>query len=317
MDPYGAVGMSMNADLKAFDFVTPVIILAGSTGNLIVCCLIITNKKLRTSFNYLLLNLAISDLSCLLFVALFYAGKIRNLYFSDGDRTQSDFEGIACKVTVVSIDLTTKISVLTLAAISTDRFYAIVHPWKHRGASIKTKIRIVLLLIWLVAVVCCLPMVFIMAKIPNRFEGKSIAPLCFKFLVDTDSFKVIAFIDLIASYVIPMAIILRTSLEVIKHLWCRCWRPVHREEGQILTKSRKRITKVVFSVIVAFNIFWLPWAVLQGSLLIGAVHEINDRMFLIMFSLVLISASVNPILYSILSRLFRKGVGKMIRCKSV
>ncbi|XP_022805216.1 RYamide receptor-like [Stylophora pistillata] len=309
--------MSMNADLKAFDVATPVIILAGMTGNFIVCCLIITNKKLRTSFNYLLLNLAISDLSCLLFASLFYAGKIRNLYFSDGNLLRPDFEGIACKVTIVSIDLTTKISVFTLAAISTDRFYAIVYPWKHRKASITTKIRILLLVIWLVAVICCLPMMVIMAKIPNRFEGESIAPLCLKFLVDTDKFKVIAFIDLIAAYIIPMAIILRTSVAVIKHLWCHCWRRTRREEGKLLVNSRKRITKIVFSVIVAFNIFWLPWAVLQGSLLIGVVHEINGRMFLIMFSLVLISASVNPILYSIQSRLFRKGVIKMLRCKSI
>ena len=307
--------MSMNTSVVAFEVVIPVILLAGLTGNLIVCSLILTNKKLRTSFNYLLLNLAISDLLCSVFGTLFYAGQIRHRYFSDGNVTRPDFEGIACKVTTVSIDLTTKNSVLTLAAISTDRFYAIVHPWRHKTATKRKNIRILLAVIWLVAVITSLPVMFLMAKIPNTFEGKSVA-LCLAFLMDTNSFKVIAFIDLIAAYIIPMAVILRTSLAVIKHLWCHCSRQTPQDRGQMLLKSRKRITRIVFSVIIAFNVFWLPWAILEGSLLIGALQKINDKTFLIMFSLVLTSASVNPILYSLQSRLFRKGVKKMLHCES-
>ena len=122
-------------DSIAFEVITPVILLAGLTGNLFICCLIITNKKLRTSFNYLLLNLAISDMLCLLFGTLFYAEQIHIRYFSTGKFSPTDLEGIVCKVTLVGIHFTTQSSVLTLAAISKDRFYAIVHPWKHRRAS--------------------------------------------------------------------------------------------------------------------------------------------------------------------------------------
>lgn len=305
--------MSSNATSIAFQVVTPFILVAGLTGNLIVCSLIITNKKLRTSFNYLLLNLAVSDLLCSVLGTFFYAGQIRNHYFSDGSLMRDSFEGIVCKVTTLSIDLTTKNSVLTLAAISMDRFYAIVHPWRHRKAMAKRHIRILLVAIWLVATAASLPMMLLMAKIPNTFQGSSVA-LCLQTLMTRNSFKVVAFVNLIAAYIIPMAIILRTSLAVIKHLWCNCSRRAPQETSQMLLKSRKRITRIVFSVIIAFNVFWLPWAILEGSVLIGALKDINEKTFVIMFSLVLASASVNPILYSLQSRQFRNAVKKMFRC---
>ncbi|XP_078353993.1 allatostatin-A receptor-like [Oculina patagonica] len=308
--------MSSNPSI-VLELVTPFILVAGLTGNIIVCFLIITNKKLRTSFNYLLLNLAVSDLLCSFLGTLFYAGQIRNHYFSDGELMRQNFEGTVCKVTTISIDLTTKNSVLTLAAISTDRYFAIVHPWRHRRAMVKRKIRFLLGGIWLLAVITCLPMILLMAKIPNTFQGNSIA-LCLSFLMNENSFKVVAFVDLIAAYIIPMAIILRTSLAIIKHLWCQpgchCSRPPPEEASQMLLKSRKRITRIILSVIIAFNIFWLPWAILEGSLLIGALQRIEDTTFVIMLILVLSSASVNPILYSLQSRLFRNGVKKMFRC---
>ena len=305
--------MSTNAVI-AFEVVAPLILLAGITGNFIVCSLIISNKKLRTSFNYLLLNLAVSDLCCSVFGTLFFAGQIRKHYFSDGNLTRPKVEGVICKVTTVIIDLTTKNCVLTLAAISTDRFYAIVHPWRHRTALVKRNIRILLAAIWLVALIASLPMMLLMAKTPNTFEGTSMT-LCLAFLINDNGFKFVAFVDLIAAYIIPMGIILRTSLAIIRHLWCHCLPRQSKEKSQMLLKSRKRITRIVFSVIIAFNAFWLPWAILQGSLLIGAIQEIGDNTFVVMYILVLASASVNPILYSLQSRLFRDGVKRMFRCE--
>lgn len=305
--------MSTNAVI-AFEVVTPLILLAGITGNFIVCSLIISNKKLRTPFNYLLLNLAVSDLCRSVLGTLFFAGQIRNHYLSDGNFTRPKVEGVICKVTTVIIDLTTKNCVLTLAAISTDRFYAIVHPWRHRTAPVKRNIRIFLAAIWIVALIAALPMMLLMAKTPNTFDGTSVA-LCLAFLINDNGFKVVAFVDLIAAYIIPMGIILRTSLAIIRHLWCHCFQRQSKETSQMLLKSRKRITRIVFSVIIAFNVFWLPWAILQGSLLIGAIQEIGDNTFVVMFILVLASASVNPILYSLQSRLFRNGVKRMFRCE--
>ena len=298
----------------SFEVVTPLILLAGITGNLIVCSLIISNKKLRTSFNYFLLNLAVSDLCCSVMGTLFFAGQIRNHYLSDGNLTRPKFEGVICKVTTIIIDLTTKNCVLTLAAISVDRFYAIVHPWRHRRAKNKRNIRILLAAVWIVALIASLPMMLLMAKTPNTFQGTSVA-LCLAFLINDHGFKVVAFVDLIAAYIIPMGIILRTSLAIIRHLWCHCSQRQSKETSQMLLKSRKRITRIVFSVIIAFNVFWLPWAILQGSLLIGAIQEISDNTFVVMFILVLASASVNPILYSLQSRSFRNGVKRMFRCE--
>lgn len=304
----------------AFEVVTPLIILVGLAGNIIVCSLIIKNKKMRTPFNYLLFNLAVSDLLCSILGGLFYVGQMRYRYFSDANLVPSDFEGIACKIVTVSIGVTTNNSVLTLAAISTDRFYAIVHPWRHKQATTTRKIRILLAFIWLVAAITSLPMLLVMVEIPSRFEDNSTVVVCLVYIKGTkqsNSYKVVAFVDLIAAYIIPMAIIFRSSFAIIKHLWCRysCSGDTGQPEwSQVLLKSRKRITRIVFSVILAFNVFWLPWAIFEGSLLIGVLQQLNEDTFVVMFLLVLASASVNPILYSLQSRLFRNAVKKMFCC---
>ena len=311
--------MSANS-LVALEIVTPFIILAGLTGNVIVFSLIIKNKKMRTSFNCLLLNLAVSDLLCALLGALFYAGQIRNHYFGDEDFGRSDFEGIVCKIATTSIGLTANNSVLTLAAISTDRFHAIVHPWKHRRQTTTRNTRLVLVALWLLSAIVSLPMVLVMLKIPNTLQDEPSVGHCITSipnLMGENSFKGVAFVDLIATYIIPMTIISRTSFAIIKHLWCQscCRGDLDQvETNQALLKSRKRITRIVFSVIIAFNIFWLPWAILEGSVLIGAVQQIDNETFIVMFTLVLTSASVNPILYSLQSRQFRCAVKKMFRC---
>ena len=270
---------------------------------------------MRTSFNHLLLNLAVSDMLCTILGSLFFAGQLRNRYFNDGNVIRNDFERIACKIGTTSIAFTAINSILTLAAISTDRFYAIVHPWRYRRAITTRKIYVVLVVIWLIAAITIIPIALVMTKAPKTNEGGTTVhvALCLLHLMDENSYKSVAFVDLMAAYVIPMAIISRNSLAIIKHLWCESSCRGERRQaewGQSLLKSRKRITRIILSVIVAFNIFWLPWAILQGSLLIGAVQQISETAFAVMFMLVLASASVNPILYSLQSRQFRKAVKK-------
>lgn len=299
----------------AFEIVTPLIIAAGLIGNFIVCLLVVKNKKIRrTPFNYLLLNLAVSDLLCTIFGGLFFASEIQNRYFSNGTPMPKTFERIVCKIGTVCIAFTTNNSVLTLAAISTDRYYAVVHPWRHKTVITTRKICTGLVAIWLVSAITSIPFAVIMSGIPHAVRSNSSVTICFQHLLEKNSLKPVAFADLIVAYIIPMAIILRTSFAVIKHLWCECSCVNGRKKqewGQSIIKSRKRITRIIFSIIIAFNIFWLPWAILEGSLLIGAIRQIGDKVFITMFLLVLASASVNPTLYSFQSRQFRDAVKKM------
>ena len=115
-------------DSMVFEILTAIIITIGLVGNFIVCLLIIKGKKMRTPFNYLLLNLAMSDLLCTICASLFFAGQMRNHYFTNKTTVSYSFERIVCTIGTVGIAFTSNTSVLTLAAISTDRYYAIVHP---------------------------------------------------------------------------------------------------------------------------------------------------------------------------------------------
>ncbi|XP_067026333.1 tachykinin-like peptides receptor 86C [Acropora muricata] len=303
-------------DSMVFEILTAIIITVGLVGNFIVCLLIIKGKKMRTPFNYLLLNLAMSDLLCTICASLFFAGQIRNHYhFTNKTTVPYRFERIVCKIGTISIAFTTNTSVLTLAAISTDRYYSIVHPWRHKSVITTRRICACVVAIWLLSGITSIPYAVIMSDdVPHEVRSDSSITRCLQHLIDKNIFKPVAFIDLIIAYIMPMAIILRTSFAIIKHLWCNSSRqkePQKQQWSRSITKSRKRITRVIFSIVVAFNIFWLPWAILEGALLIGAIRKFDDNVFTPMLMLVIASASVNPILYSFQSRQFRDAVKRM------
>ena len=298
----------------AFEILTPIIVTVGLIGNFTVCLLIIKDKKMRTPFNYLLLNLAMSDLLCTICASLFFAGQMQHRFFTK-TTVPSNFERIVCKIVTVNIAFTTNTSVLTLAAISTDRYYSIVHPWRHKAVITTRRICACLVAIWLISAITSIPYAVIMTDdVPHEVRSDSSVTHCLQHFIDKNSFKPVAFTDLIIAYIMPMAIILRTSFAIIKHLWCKCSceKGLQKQQwSRSITKSRKRITRVIFSIVIAFNIFWLPWAILEGALLIGAIREFDDNIVTPMLMLVIASASVNPILYSFQSRQFRDAVKRM------
>ena len=307
--------MSSKDSIIAFEILTPIIITVSLIGNFTVCLLVIKDKKMRTPFNYLLLNLAMSDLLCTICASLFFAGQIRNHYFTNKTTVSYSFERIVCTIGTIGIAFTSNTSVLTLAAISTDRYYAIVDPWRHRAVMTTRKTFACLVAILLISAITSVPYAVLLTDdVPREVQSDSSVTSCLQHFIDKNSFKPVAFTDLIIAYITPMAIILRTSFAIIKHLWCKCSceKGLQKQQwSRSITKSRKRITRVIFSIVIAFNIFWLPWAILEGALLIGAIRDFHDNIFTPMLMLVIASASVNPILYSFQSRQFRDAVKRM------
>ena len=306
-------GKSASSVYIAFEVIIPLLILACLIGNFFVCAIIILGKKMRTSFNYLLLNLAFSDLVCSLVGTLIYAEVIRNHYFRSSSSPHSESDRIICRIAVLGTDISTRNSIFTLAAISTDRFYAVVRPLRHRRTMAKRNIWILIGVMWFLACVSAIPLALILAKAPAATRQENTVVICLNSLTRDDFYEVASFVDLIVSYVIPMAIILRTSFSVIRHLWSSKSTP-QSGTNQALLKSRKRVTRIAFSVIITFNVFWLPWAVAQGLLLMGTQQPFDSVTFVVLFSLVLASACVNPLLYSLQSRKFRQQVNRIVRC---
>lgn len=125
-----------------------IIFLIGMTGNTLVCLVIFQTPRMRTTRNYLLVNLAVSDLMvALLCIPFDVVLKVTAPIWPLG--------AAMCKVLWPAMTLFTNCSAATLAAISYDRYRAVIHPWKPRFSAIQTAI--IISSTWLMSLILVLP----------------------------------------------------------------------------------------------------------------------------------------------------------------
>ncbi|XP_068696300.1 neuropeptide FF receptor 1-like [Montipora foliosa] len=91
-------------------------------GNSLVCFVIIKNRDMRTSFNYLLFNLAVADI---IYPTFLFAYSVYRHSLNNPDAMP---ENAICLSLRKLAGIGADSSVLTLIAIARERYWAVVHP---------------------------------------------------------------------------------------------------------------------------------------------------------------------------------------------
>ena len=122
----GIAGMSSKekAILMPFYFTS---LLVALIGNVLIIVVFHKYKPIRKSFNYFVLNMAISDLFTPLTIMPFIIAKT----LSDGaflERIRSPLAGVVCKLCYFLTDTSIVVSIISLLMISLDRLIAVVFP---------------------------------------------------------------------------------------------------------------------------------------------------------------------------------------------
>ncbi|CAH3198283.1 unnamed protein product, partial [Porites evermanni] len=114
----------------------------GTLGNLLVCAAVATNPRLRRSSNYLLASLAIADLIVTMVCEpIFVAILSKIIFFQDcAAALQTPY--------IILSTLSSSASVTHMAAISVDRFIAVVFPLRHGNIMRKYGLKIMLVVAW-------------------------------------------------------------------------------------------------------------------------------------------------------------------------
>ncbi|XP_019728143.1 B2 bradykinin receptor isoform X2 [Hippocampus comes] len=261
---------------------------------LLVFCL---HKKACTVAEIYLSNLAAADLilvSCL----AFWAVNIAN-----------DFDwpfGLAmCKVVNTGIKMSAYGSIYFLVLVSLDRYVALVHPMSHGRMRRPKYAKLGCLLVWGFSLFLGIPtLVFRAVKYFPQYGVRA----C---VLDFPSRTVMLLCDamlICVSFIIPIAIISFCTVKIIQAL---SKRSIERFNGE---KSEQKATTLVLVVLVAFLICWLPFhivtildvlikaGVMRGCQLEAAVDICRQFFDYLAF----FNSIVNPILYVIVGKNFRK-----------
>ncbi|XP_067586231.1 neuromedin-U receptor 2 [Pseudorca crassidens] len=280
------------------------IFVVGVVGNLLVCLVILRHQTMKTPTNYYLFSLAVSDLLVLLLgMPLEVYEMWRNYPFLFGP--------VGCYFKTAFFETVCFASVLSITAVSVERYVAILHPFRAKLESTRRRALRILGLVWGFSVLLSLPNTSIHGIELRYFPNGSFVPgsaTCtiikpmwiYSFIIQVTSFLF---------YILPMTVI--SVLYYLMGLKLKKDQPLEADEvtANIQRPSRKSVTKMLFVLVLVFAICWAPFHI--DRLFFSFVEEWTESLAAV-FNLIhvvsgvlfYLSSAVNPIIYNLLSRRF-------------
>ena len=195
-----------------------------------------------------------------------------------------------------------------MAVLAFDRYLSIVKPVIRRGTLTKGKLKIILPAIWMLSLVFFGSSMYFI----EIYDFKNDKLICWETLPQDElpvSYRITLFA---AMYFIPMCITMYFFGKIFIHLWIRNSRE-SRATSQVLLKSRQHLTKILGSVILLFNICWLPWFVVELLLSLDSRLGRHEVLQSALALLAVAHSSMNPFIYSFQSQNFRQHIRRITK----
>ncbi|XP_072021943.1 histamine H2 receptor-like [Amphiura filiformis] len=307
-----------------------IIILLSSAGNLLVLLAIYRNKNLQNKTSIFVANLAIADFTNG-FVAMPLVLVCTITY-------KWPFTEAMCSFLAFLIILLCTVSMGTLGAIAHDRYNAIVHPLKYHNRMSKSKIYFFVCWIWIQSMIISVcPLLGWSEYIYIRNEYLCTANWGYE-ISYTITLSVICFlvpfIVMVYSYVRIFIVARRHSRQITAlTAFLQCHQNNHRDttsernnnpRSSLFRGSTKRHFKkdaksafMLLVVIGAFVACWVPHGVTMYSFIIDSMDDdLPDFVYTTTTLLAMSNSMLNPILYGLLNRPYRRAFKKILCSRS-
>nr|XP_026497647.1 orexin receptor type 1-like [Vanessa tameamea] len=287
----------------------------GLVGNTLVCVAVYRNHSMRTVTNYFLVNLAVAD-----FMVLLFCLPATVLW----DVTETWFLGdVLCKILLYFQSVSVTVSVLTLAFISVDRWYAICYPLKFKSTINRAKTAI--FVIWAVSLLFNTPELVVLTTVktvPLRFELEYLVQ-CTAIWSSTSDL-VWHIIKVVFIYTIPLILMTMAYHQIVRILWSSEKIPGHAETTKLAPaeqtqlSSRRKAAKMLVAVVIMFAVCYFPVHLLSVLRYVLDMKQNDLITFLALISHVLCYANsaINPLIYNFMSGKYRREFHRAFCCST-
>uniref|UniRef100_A0A0L8HHY3 G-protein coupled receptors family 1 profile domain-containing protein n=1 Tax=Octopus bimaculoides TaxID=37653 RepID=A0A0L8HHY3_OCTBM len=231
-------------------------------GNVLVMLIIYLNKRMHCTTNYLIMNLAISDILVGLFCMWVHIGNQITPEWPFGD--------LVCKVNTFIQVIAVTLSVLSLTTISADRFMAIVFPLRSRMSS--TKASIVISMIWFISISVAAPQLIVRQQSEFTWADRheiycdEVWPTVYintKCETDQPVRKIYYIIFILVLYFIPILVMIVAYSIIVLTLMKRKAPGVAILSTTLAQeKSKRKVIKMLIIVLIVFILCWSPQQIL-------------------------------------------------------
>ena len=273
----------------------------GTIGNGLLIFILLKNRDMRNIPNLLILNLSLGDFLYLTLNVPFYIATY--LHGPVGVSV-----GL-CRVVNSTQFISQGVSVLTLTALSTDRYYAIARPLKQRQSNSTRRTLGLAAGIWILSTLFSVPAMVLAT------DGCS---LPFQTL-QTKVYYTVLFVGL---YVLPLLVIsVFYSLTAIALLngGFKLESRIRQGGNEHRVRSRTRLAVIILIAAVCFALCWFPFYLFVLWFEFGFSHEVFVKpamlcLFDMHYLLPILGSCLNPILLFVMSSNYRRHLRDI--CKS-
>lgn len=276
---------------------------AGTIGNGLVIYVVLRYSKMRNSVtNSYIVNLAVSDFCFLIGLPFVIVTAVRRQWI---------FGYVCCKLFYSLTALNWFTSVFTLTVMSADRYLAVCHAIESRRYRTPCYSRAVCVGVWVASLLVMTPM-YIFSRTVGE-HGRTSCTIEFpegKVMTAQQAFIWYAFS---LGFAIPVAAISVFYLLVVIRLGQAG--SVQQSKGK--KKSRRRVTRMVLTVIAVYVICWLPYWLFQVIVLYVSINDLPQWLktfYQLITILTYANSTMNPILYAFLSDNFRRTFARSFGC---
>ncbi|XP_078090768.1 apelin receptor A-like [Mustelus asterias] len=294
------------ANAKAFIVsIYCLVFIVGTFGNAIVIIIMRSRRKSNRLVDVFITHLAIADLVFLLTLPLWAVSTALDYQWLFGESL--------CKICSYVVVVNMYSSIFFLTCMSIDRYVAIVLSVNYGYLRSRRYAIITSLVIWILSLALGLPTLSFRHIVLVDYNDKWI---CSE--VNTTSRNVFALVTSFIAFVLPLVIITVCYCSIGIKLY-RHFDRMRKEER----KKRKSI-KIGFWIITMFVFSWLPYNVLkvmdvfaQSSIIQTScdTQESVSKSLLLFTCLVFVNSCVNPIVYLVFDRYFRKSFFQLLLCQ--
>ncbi|XP_030371263.1 RYamide receptor [Scaptodrosophila lebanonensis] len=277
-------------------------------GNGIVCYIVQSTPRMRTVTNYFIANLALGDILMSLFCvpSSFISIYILNYW---------PFGIVLCHLVNYSQAVSVLVSAYTLVAISIDRYIAIM--WPLRPRITKRYAKFLIAGVWFIALATAFPIpVVSRVVLPTSFwHEKCEKYICREEWPSNEQYYYYTLALFTLQFVVPLLVLIFTYTRIAIAVWGK--RPPGEAENsrdQRMARSKRKMIKMMLTVVIVFTMCWLPFNILQLLL--------NDEEFskwkplpYVWFAfhwLAMSHSCYNPIIYCYMNARFRGGFLQII-----
>lgn len=283
--------------------------LAGVVGNFALLAVILSTRHMRTAANVLIINLTIGDLFYIVCTAPFY---IEREILPCADQPLW-----VCKMQSFFPIVGQGACVYSLAALSRERYGAIVHGIQLRQGSGKLRNALAVFIVWTVSFLIGIP---VLMKAHKQSDTQ-----CSELPAFTTFAKVYQTCRLLFVYLIPLIVIAVYYARMAQTLIQSLKGFGDSRTGTHQTEARRKLAVIILVVTVFFGVFWFPyyvyivWYQFSSDYIESQKYSSGGTSSLDIFRnfhyiMALINSSLNPWCVFIMSSSYRRQLVQCICC---